>query len=135
MSDHAECMNAGAVVASVARRLGRRAVFIGSTALTHALVRGRHVQPTPERMAADRALIDLFERGALEEIVVQFGAYSRNAQAEMGGRVLATLLGVLREAGAGTALRGRQYGEYAQSSGSGNANVLIAEQSILTAIH
>ena len=33
--------------------LGRRAVFLASTALTHALVRGRHFMPTQERIDAD----------------------------------------------------------------------------------
>jgi 3,4-dihydroxyphenylacetate 2,3-dioxygenase len=135
MADQTECMNAGAAIAAVARELGRRAIFIGSTALTHALVRGRHFEPTPERIAADRELIERLKRGALDEIVPGFGAYSKSAQAEMGGRVLATLLGVLRETGAGTSLRGRKYGEYAQSSGSGNANVLITDAVTLNAIH
>jgi aromatic ring-opening dioxygenase catalytic subunit (LigB family) len=136
MADHAECMEAGAAIATVAQTLGRRAVFIASTALTHALVRGRHLLPSQARIDGDLALLERFQRGALEEVIGTFAEYSRSAQAEMGGRALATLLGVLREASrSGAHLRGRQYGDYAQSSGSGNANVLIADEATLSAIH
>jgi 3,4-dihydroxyphenylacetate 2,3-dioxygenase len=128
MADHAECLRAGAAIQATAERLGRRAVFLASTALTHALVRGRHLMPTPERVAADRSFIDQLQRGAVTEAIDGFADYSRLAVAEMGGRALATLLGVVRAVGErGTVLRGRQYGEYAQSSGSGNANILIGD--------
>ena len=136
MSDHAECMNAGAAIAATAQALGRRAVFVASTALSHALVRGRHLMPTQERIDADRTLIDRLERGALDDVIAEFTGYSRIAVAEMGGRALATLLGTMREVShTGATLCGRQYGEYAQSSGSGNANVLIAGEDTLAAIH
>jgi hypothetical protein len=50
----------------------------------------------------------------------------------MGGRALATLLGVLKAMSSdGVTLHGRQYGDYAQSSGSGNANVVVASASVL----
>jgi 3,4-dihydroxyphenylacetate 2,3-dioxygenase len=136
MSDHAECIKAGAAIAATAQTLGRRAVFVASTALTHALVRGRHLMPTSERVDADQILIDRLKRGAVEDLVADFAEYTRTTAAEMGGRVLATLLGVMLEIKhQGAALRGRQYGQYAQSSGSGNANVLIADTDTLTAIH
>jgi hypothetical protein len=49
--------------------------------------------------------------------------------------VLATLLGVGRAmAGDGARLTGRQYGEYAQSSASGNAVVLIADKATLASV-
>ena len=61
-----------------------------------------------------------------------FADYNRLAVAEMGGRVLATFLGVLKAlSDKGTQLRGRQYGGYAQSSGSGNANLLISDSDTL----
>jgi len=111
-------------------------VFLASTALSHALVRGRHFMPTPERVDADRRLIAQLERGAVGEIVAGFGDYSRLAVAEMGGRALATLLGVTQAlSDAGSRLEGRQYGDYAQSSGTGNASVLIAEHATLAALH
>jgi 3,4-dihydroxyphenylacetate 2,3-dioxygenase len=136
MSDHAECIEAGAAIAATAQALGRRTVFLASTALTHALVRGRHLMPTPERVDADLILIDRLKRGALEDLIADFAEYSRKTVAEMGGRTLATLLGVmLGIKNTGAALQGRQYGQYAQSSGSGNANVLIADADTLAAIH
>jgi hypothetical protein len=53
----------------------------------------------------------------------------------MGGRVLATLLGVSRAMAAdGAKLAGRQYGEYAQSSASGNAVVLMADRGTLASV-
>ena len=136
MADHAECMRAGAAIHATAKRMGRRAVFLASTALSHALVRGRHHMPTPERIDGDRRLLAQLERGALGEIVAGFSDYSRLAVAEMGGRALATLLGVTQALSDGGArLEGRQYGGYAQSSGSGNANVLIAQRDTLARIH
>ena len=136
MADHAECMRAGGAIHATAKRTGRRVVFLASTALSHALVRGRHIMPTPERIAADRRLLSQLERGALSEIVAGFGDYSRAAVAEMGGRALATLLGVTQSLSeAGARLEGRQYGGYAQSSGSGNANMLIAAPDTLAALH
>lgn len=127
MADHAECVRAGAAVHATAKRLGRRVVFVASTALSHALVRGRHFMPTPERMEADQIFIDQLKRGAVDAALAGFADYSRLAVAEMGGRALATLLGVAKALGEdGARLEGRQYGDYAQSSGSGNANVVLA---------
>lgn len=136
MADHAECIKAGAAIAATAAALGRRAVFVASTALTHALVRGRHFMPTAARVDADQILIDRLKRGAIEEAIADFADYSRTTAAEMGGRALATMLGVILEIkNAGVALQGRQYGQYAQSSGSGNVNVLIADADTLAAMH
>jgi 3,4-dihydroxyphenylacetate 2,3-dioxygenase len=136
MADHAECMRAGSAIHTAAKRTGRRAVFLASTALSHALVRGRHFMPTPERIEADQRLLGQLKRGTFSEIVAGFSDYSRVAVAEMGGRALATLLGVVQALSeAGARLEGRQYGGYAQSSGSGNANMLIAECDTLAAVH
>lgn len=135
MADHAECLRAGAVVHATAKRLGRRAVFIASTAFAHALVRGRHNWPAPERMEADRRFIEQLERGAIDEAIAGFGAYCRTSVVEMGGRPLATLLGVakaLQEEG--KTLAGRRYGAYAQSSASGNAVVLMADRATLASV-
>jgi 3,4-dihydroxyphenylacetate 2,3-dioxygenase len=135
MSDHAECLRAGAAVHATAARLGRRAVFLASTAFAHVLVRGRHNMPTPERVAGDKAFIEKLRAGAVEDAVAGFGDYSRLVGAEMGGRPLATLLGVMRAMAAdGAKLTGRQYGEYAQSSASGNAVVLMADRATLASV-
>ncbi len=136
MADHAECMRAGAAVHATAKRLGRRVVFLASTAFSHVLVRGRHNWPTPERMDADRRFIEQLKAGAIDDAVAGFTAYSRFTGAEMGGRVLATLLGVVQALKAeGRPLAGREFGEYAQSSASGNANVLVADPETLAKVH
>jgi 3,4-dihydroxyphenylacetate 2,3-dioxygenase len=136
MADHAECMRAGAAVHATAKRLGRRVVFLASTAFSHILVRGRHNWPTPERMDADRRFIEQLKTGAIDDAVAGFSAYSRFTGAEMGGRVLATLLGVVQALKAeGRPLAGREFGEYAQSSASGNANVLVADPETLAKVH
>jgi 3,4-dihydroxyphenylacetate 2,3-dioxygenase len=135
MADHAECLKAGAAVHATAKRLGRRAVFLASTAFAHILVRGRHNWPTPERVAADKAFIEKLKGGAVEDAVAGFGDYSRLVGAEMGGRPLATLLGVMRAMAAdGAQLAGRQYGAYAQSSASGNAVVLLSDRATLASV-
>jgi len=136
MADHAECLRAGAAIHVTAQRMGRRVVFLASTALSHALVRGRQFLPTPQRVDADQHLISRLKRGAIDEVIADFGNYSRLAVAEMGGRALATLLGVTKAlSDDGARLEGRQYGSYAQSSGSGNANLLIAARDLLNQIH
>jgi 3,4-dihydroxyphenylacetate 2,3-dioxygenase len=125
-ADHDECRLAGRLVDEAARATGKRAVFIASSALTHAVVRGRHNWPTPERMELDRKMIALLCAGDLDRINAWFAEYSEAVKAEMGGRVLATLLGAMQALSAGAGrLSGRQFGDYAQSSGSGNVNVLV----------
>ena len=125
-ADHDECRLAGRLVDEAARATGRRAVFIASSALTHAVVRGRQNWPTPERMEMDRKMIGLLCAGDLDRINAWFSEYSAAVKAEMGGRVLATLLGAMQALSAGAGgLSGRQFGDYAQSSGSGNVNVLV----------
>ena len=122
MADLAECRRAGAAIHAVAKRLGRRAVFIASTALSHALVRGRQNMPTAERIKLDQRFMELHKSGKIAELIEWLPAYSREAVAEMGGRVLATMLGcaeaLAKESGG---LKASMHGEYAQSSGSGNA--------------
>ena len=126
-ADYNECRLAGRLVGEAARATGRRAVFVASSALTHAVVRGRHNWPTPERMELDRKFIDLLRTGALDRIDAWFPEYAAAVKAEMGGRVIATLLGAMQALSAGgSKLSGRQFGEYTQSSGSGNVNLLIA---------
>jgi 3,4-dihydroxyphenylacetate 2,3-dioxygenase len=125
-ADHNECRLAGRLVDEAARATGKRAVFIASSALTHAVVRGRQNWPTPERMEMDRRMIGLLCAGDLDRIDAWFLEYSTAVKAEMGGRVLATLLGAMQALSAGAGkLSGRQFGDYAQSSGSGNVNVLV----------
>jgi 3,4-dihydroxyphenylacetate 2,3-dioxygenase len=132
MADHGECLRAGAAVHETAKRQNKRVVFLASTALSHLLVRGRHNWPTPERVEADKRFVDLLKRGAIDETIAGFTEYSKKTVAEMGGRALATMVGVMaamsRE---GKPIVARQYGDYAQSSGSNNAVLLIADKDTL----
>jgi 3,4-dihydroxyphenylacetate 2,3-dioxygenase len=113
-------------VHATAKRLGRRVVFLASSAFSHDLVRGRHLKPTPEREALDQRFIDQLKRGAVADAIAWFPEYSRAAAAEMNGKPLAAMLGALQALSAdGAKLAGEQFGGYAQSSGSGNANIAV----------
>src|SRR5262249_45783199 len=105
---------------------GRRVCFIASTAFSHALERGPDKWPTPERIEMDKQMIGLLERGDIGRLLEWLPSYSREAVAEMGGKVLAVMAGALAalQARSGS-LSGRLYGTYAQSSGSGNASVAV----------
>jgi aromatic ring-opening dioxygenase catalytic subunit (LigB family) len=121
-----EAVTAGRLLDRVAQATGRRVCLIASTALSHALERGPEKWPTPERIELDKQLIGLLERGDSVRLLEWLPSYSREAVAEMGGKVLAVMAGALAalHARAGN-LCGRLYGTYAQSSGSGNASVAV----------
>ncbi len=126
MADHAECMKCGRAVHETAKRLGKRVVFLASSAFSHDLVRGRPMRPKPEREALDRRFIDQLKRGAVNEALAWFPEYNRAVVAEMNGKPLAALLGALQALeDDGAKLAGEQFGGYAQSSGSGNASVAV----------
>ena len=111
---------------ATAKRLGRRVVFLASSAFSHDLVRGRHLMPTPEREALDQRFIDQLKKGAIADAIAWLPEYSRAAVAEMNGKPLAVMLGALQALVAdGAKLKGEQFGGYAQSSGSGNANIVV----------
>jgi 3,4-dihydroxyphenylacetate 2,3-dioxygenase len=135
MASHEECLRAGAAVHATAKRLGRRVVFVTSSAFSHILARGRQNWPTPERVAADHRFINRLKEGALNDAIGGFTEYSRFVGAEMGGRPLATMLGVAQAmAKEGKTIVGRQYGDYAQSSGSGNAVLLMTDPDTMASI-
>ena len=135
MADIDECLQAGAAIQATAKKLGRRAVIIASSALTHALVRGRERWPTPERIDADKRVIDMLKRGNVDDVIAAFVDYARAGVVEMGGRAIATMLGATRALAADRGpLAAHQFGGYAQSSGSGNANLIIADQQTLAAL-
>lgn len=135
MADIDECLRAGEGIHSAARKLQRCVVVIASSALTHALVRGRESLPTRERIDADKRVIDLLKRGAIDAVIAGFPDYARAGVVEMGGRAIATMLGatraLAREKGP---LAAQQFGDYAQSSGSGNANLVVSDQQTLSAL-
>ena len=126
MADHAECMQVGRSVHETAKRLGRTVVYLASSAFTHDLVRGRHFRPTPEREALDARFIEQLKRGQVGEALAWFPEYNRAVVAEMNGKPLAAFLGALQALrDDGIKLVGEQFGGYAQSSGSGNASVVL----------
>ena len=135
MADIDECLRAGAAFQTAAKKLNRRAVVIASSALTHALVRGREHWPTPTRVEADQAMIDMLKRGDIDSAINDFPEYTKKCVVEMGGRAIATMLGATRAVAAdGGQLAALQFGDYAQSSGSGNANLVISDQATLSAL-
>jgi aromatic ring-opening dioxygenase catalytic subunit (LigB family) len=136
MANMDECLRAGEAILAAAQKLNRRAVIIASSALTHALVRGRENWPSEERVAADKRMIDLLRNGDIETAVDGFTEYARNGVVEMGGRAIATMLGATRALARQKGPLGAvQFGEYAQSSGSGNANIVISDRETLAALN
>jgi 3,4-dihydroxyphenylacetate 2,3-dioxygenase len=136
MADLDECRRAGAAIHATAKRLGLDAVVLASSAFSHALVRGRHNAPSPERREADARTIERLKAGDVAGVQRDLPLYAKTAAVEMGGRAIATLLGAAQALAAeGGALRGRQFGGYAQSSGSGNANLVLAPEPAFSALN
>jgi 3,4-dihydroxyphenylacetate 2,3-dioxygenase len=117
-----ECLAMGAAIRKAAERLGRRLLFVASGALSHELTRTPEDWPTPQRQDMDKRFVKLLQAGDVAALRAWLPKFSKEAMAEVGGRHLATMLGVLD--GAGNGLHGEAFG-YGQSSGSGNANVLV----------
>lgn len=122
MASLEECTKVGALIRATAERLGRRAIFIASTALAHRIERGPEKWPPPEHQEADRGFITSLCTGRIAEAKSALPTYAKEVVAEMGGRPLAVFLGGLD---ARRQYTGKQYGAYGQSSGSGNANVAV----------
>jgi len=105
-------------------KAGRRAVLAASCSFSHALERGPEIWPTNERQARDHEFIAMLLEGRIEDAWAGYKEYAQFVVGEMGGRNIALLLGGLIESGA-QRFDTAQYGPYAQSSGSGNANVSL----------
>jgi 3,4-dihydroxyphenylacetate 2,3-dioxygenase len=125
-ADLNECRAVGRLAHETAERLGRRAVFISSCALSHKLVRGPELWPSEALQALDRRLMDLLSRGRVGDLVSWAPEFCREAVAEMGGRTISGMIGAMEamERARGP-LHGRRIGPYAQSSGTGNATVCV----------
>ena len=121
-ADLAEAMAAGEAVQRAAARSGRRVAFFASCSFTHKLVRGPALWPSEERQALDRRFIAMLSEGRIAEAKAWFPDYTQAVVGEMGGRNIATMLGTLDGR---RRYKGRQFGPYGQSSGSGNANLLL----------
>ena len=124
LADLDECLRVGRIIRETVERTGRRAVFLGSTALAHRILRGPELWPPEEHRAADRDFIEKLCAGRIAEARAGLPSYAKRVVAEMGGRTLATFLGTL-EPVEDRRYAGRQFGAYGQSSGSGNASVAV----------
>lgn len=121
-----ECVTVGRLVHDAAVACGRRAVFVSSCALSHKVVRGPDRWPPEECQALDRKFIALASEGNAKALLAFLPQFAKAAGAEMGGRTISGMIGAMQALEhAHGPLTGRQYGSYAQSSGSGNANVYV----------
>jgi len=121
LADLTECHAVGRAVTAAAAKAGRRVVFVASSALSHRLVRDPASWPTDEDQKADRRFVGLLQEGRTSDAWQFLNGYAARAQVEMGGRNLASMLGVLDGIGC-EQLAGKEYGEYGPSSGAGHTN-------------
>ena len=123
MAELDECLKVGAAVRRAAAKTGRTVAMVGSTSFAHKLVRGPDVWPPKEAMAADHKFIGMLTGGKIAEAKAWLPQYSKQVVAEVGGRVIATVLGTMDEKA--ERYTGVQHGPYGQSSASANASVSI----------
>jgi 3,4-dihydroxyphenylacetate 2,3-dioxygenase len=121
LADLDECHEVGRAVQDAAVKSGKRVVFVASSALSHRLVRDPASWPTPANQALDRRFVALLRDGHVGQARQFLDGYGREAQVEMGGRNIASMLGALDGIGADR-LNGEEYGEYGPSSGAGHTN-------------
>ena len=132
MANLEECLDAGSAIVKIAQHQKKRVVVLASSAFSHALVRGREHWPRDDRLKLDQSVIERLKRGDIDQVIDGFQDYSRRSVVEMGGRAIATMLG------AASSMKqqlpdcsGITFGDYAQSSGSGNVNILLASSQVL----
>ena len=118
-----ECLAVGAAVRRAAAKTGRKIAVVGSTSFAHDIQRGQEKWPSQEFMDTDFRFIDLLKAGKVREAKEWLPVYSKAVKAEVGGRVIATILGTLDEEH--EKYTGVQHGPYGQSSASGNASVSL----------
>ncbi len=117
MNDLEECFRWGRYIVQTLRDSGRRGAFVASGALSHRLVRGPEIWPLPEDRERDGRFASLLALGEYEAARQWLPEFADAVSAEMGGRHLAMMLGVLEEAGSAFDTTIHAYGP---SSGSGN---------------
>lgn len=119
LADIPECLRFGEAVAAAIRATSRRAIVIASGALSHKLVRGPEKWPKNEDQKLDHEFVELVTQGRAAEMQTFFPPFCKTADAEMGGRHLAMLLGAT-----GGKFKGKLHA-YGPSSGTGNAVVSL----------
>ena len=125
-SDPEENRKVGRLVHDVGKDTGKRIVFVSSCALSHDVVRGPERWPTKERQILDRKFIDLARKGRVAELTAWLPEFIRTGVAEMGGRTISSMVGGIEALAQDHGeLVGKQFGPYAQSSGSGNAHIAV----------
>ena len=124
LADLDECYRVGAAIRDAAVKSGKRVAFVASSALSHRLVRDPASWPIPAHQALDREFIALLEAGRADDARRFLAGYARETDVEMGGRLIATLLGTL-DGVTRDRLAGREYGEYGPSSGAGHTNFAL----------
>ena len=137
-SDLAECRKVGNLVHQTAQTAGKRVVFVASCAMAHAVRRGPELWPSEEHQALDRRFIELINAADIAQLAQWVPEYCKAAVAEMGGRPILGMIGAAEAmagmgageqiAGAGATVTGHMFGEYAQSSGSGNAALALVSR-------
>jgi 3,4-dihydroxyphenylacetate 2,3-dioxygenase len=123
MNDLEECFQWGGYVVQSLRESGRRGVFVASGALSHRLVRGPEKWPLPEHRELDERFAGMLSEGEYEAAWKWLPEFASAVDAEMGGRHLAMMLGVLSEADSAFTAAVHAYGP---SSGSGNYAISFA---------
>ena len=125
-SELEENIQVGQQIDATAKSLGKRVIVVVSNALTHLVVRGPASWPLPEHQAMDQKFIEMVKAGDVDSAIAYLPDYARDAKCEMGGRGLGVFLGAAKALEEDVSdLAGAQYGPYAQSSGSGNANLAL----------
>ena len=119
LADIPECIRFGEAIAEAIHASSKRAMVIASGALSHKLVRGPERWPKDEDQVRDHQFVELVTQGRAAEIKSFFPSFCKTADAEMGGRHLAILLGAT-----GGSFRGKLHA-YGPSSGTGNAVVSL----------
>ena len=125
LADLDECVRVGQLIDGLAKSQNKRVIFIGSSALSHALVRGPEQWPTQAEQDCDTKLTKMLQAGDIQQAIDWLPEYAKSATAEMGARVVASFLG------AANTFSEREpttqvFGEYAQSSGSGNLSIALS---------
>ncbi|HVQ75764.1 MAG TPA: extradiol ring-cleavage dioxygenase [Candidatus Binatia bacterium] len=116
-SDLDECFAWGRDIARVAEATGKRVGFVASGSVSHKLIRSPEQWPAPDDQERDHRFARILADGDYDTLRAWLPDFAEITRAEMGGRHLAMMLGVL--VGSGQRFESRVHA-YGPSSGSGN---------------